>query len=329
MPNGYYSPYQDAAQAFGGVGGQLNDIVVGLAQQRYQQAQLREQRQTQREQFQQEMALKKLQAQQSGELNKQRGALYESQRGLNDQKQIGLANDQNTGQQLGNTLEGMVNAENNPNAPYDMERLQALLAKQSGQLAASGKRFVPENVAQIRGLGNERERMMMATGTKPQQSMPSQGVSMDILTGLINEIAPQKLNQGQVLSDVPSGKVIAQGLPPRPSYPPTSAGQTLSKNNALTAFMSDNYADLRPDIQQLILSALTNKVQQVTGPVPAGVPPQVGQPPQGMPHPKSRAEAEAIPAGTDFWDEATQSVIRKRGGKTNSAPRVQREGIVP
>ena len=274
MPNGYYSPYQDAAQAFSGVGNSLNDIVVGLAQQRHQQAQLREQRRVQYEQFQQEHALKKLQFQQNATLNKQREALYESQRGLNDQKQIGLANDQNTGQQMGNTLEAMVAARNNPNAPHVPEYLLANLSNQSGRLAASGTRFVPENVAPILGLGNERERMMLSTGTKPQQSRPIEHNGIDIISGLIEELGAAKLNRGQDLVDLESGTRIASGQP----FPPSmggQAGQKMSLNTA-ASIRSDpsKYLMLPPMWKAAIDAALTNQTQQVTGPVPVRAPAQ-------------------------------------------------------
>jgi len=200
-----YSPWQQDAAAIGGLGQQMNQIVAGLAQQKYQQAAQ-----------QQQTALRLMQLQQQAALNRQHGQLYDAQTAaaradelLTNAKAKDTERGVNLGQEFGKTFDYIGQAQANPNMPFDMSRLQATGLGQAAELAARGQHYVPVNMAQLNQMGNQRMQALMATGTPIAQSMPSQSIAMDVISGLPSFVSPQKLNAGETMVPGTGGPAMA------------------------------------------------------------------------------------------------------------------------
>ncbi len=203
LPIYQQSPWQEAAQGAGQLGGTLQSIMVDLARQRYQQ-----------QMAQQELALRYQQAQAQQELMRQHGQLYQMQAA----KQAGdLALGQNklqAGGVMGDVLEQIANPIPNMH-PGTAAMLQGIAVNQAARLAAQGQQHVPVNLAQLLQLQNPRMQQLMATGTKAVVPLSSQGGAYDPITSAITSMMPQHLSQGQALVPGQGGAPIAFGLPPR------------------------------------------------------------------------------------------------------------------
>lgn len=156
MPNfPQYSPWQEASQSFGNLGGIAQQIAVGLAQQRFQQEMARQQMALKMAELAQQGQLYR----QHGELYKQQGALYESQKAHYDTTTQALKDAADAAQGFGTAvatqaqygmpkyadegpIEHDIRMANLGNAPYEANR-------QAAVLSALGKHFVPQNMAQI------------------------------------------------------------------------------------------------------------------------------------------------------------------------------------
>lgn len=226
-----YSPWNEASRSLGGFSDTINQVALGLAQQRF------------REQLaMQQMALRQQQLQQQQQLYgaheklySKQGALYAAQEMLNKQKTKDLVDKATAGGMLGDVLEQLVNPIPNMQ-PGTEQLLRGMAAGQAGRLSAMGQQHVPVNITQIlQGLTDPRMSALMATGSRIQQSMPSQSIALDVQTGAPSYISPQKLTPGQSLVEGVSGQPIATA-PGRPT--PERVQQSVgSLGNILGNFM--------------------------------------------------------------------------------------------
>ncbi len=217
----YYSPWTEASQAFGHLGNEMNNVILGLAQQRYQIDQAKQLRQQQRDQFAQEIALKKL-----GLANQQihtdaQAKLYQAQSALANRKTMALQEQTDAGANIGNVLQGIVETQGqmaqNPNSPADTTQLFGKLAQSMGPLIGQGRRYAGEGAAQALSMSDPRLRALIATSANPIQSLPSQAGMVNPATGQLEGGMPQKLNEAQSLVPLTGGMPIASGVPRPPS----------------------------------------------------------------------------------------------------------------
>lgn len=250
---------------------------------------LRQQREEQRRQFNEELALKKLQLGQEEGLNRQRAALYESQAGLAKRKTAEIDEESMMENDLGQTIEQLVatrmGMQQNPNSPADDSQLKSRAAGQGARLAASGKRFVPQNIAQILDMMTPEGQRMLSTGTKPLQSLPAGNISLDVVDGIPKVYSPRTLSQGQVLVPGEGGEAIAQGLPPRQNIPvnPMTEQQRMigSLGNIVRNYdPTDLMATKDPTYQAAtnalvpLLQNLPNLMKGAQAPIPTNLPPE-------------------------------------------------------
>lgn len=226
MPNPY-SPYQEAGHAVDRLSGGLNNIIVGLAQQRYQQQQAARQAAEQERQFNLELQFKQAQLQRQGALDKQRGSLLDAQTqnalamgGLNKQRENELANNtaarMNVGRQasiysLAN--QPMMADEVTGEPPVNMEGTKALALQQMLESLPSVKGNQSQLMdALIKGfnVSNPEVSAAMATGTKLRQTLPLNTQLVDMLTGQTKN--PGIINQGPgyQATDMGTGQVVAK-----------------------------------------------------------------------------------------------------------------------
>lgn len=227
MGDYYNSPYREAGHAVDRLSGGLNNIIVGLAQQRYQQRQAERQAAEQERQFNLELQYKQAQLQRQGALDKQRGSLLDAQTqsalamgGLNKQRENELANNtaarMNVGRQasiysLAN--QPMMADEVTGEPPVNMEGTKALALQQMLESLPSVKGNQSQLMdALIKGfnVSNPEVSAAMATGTKLRQTLPLNTQLVDMLTGQTKN--PGVINQGPgyQATDMGTGQVVAK-----------------------------------------------------------------------------------------------------------------------
>ncbi len=272
MPSNPYSPNSPyaTAQAFSSLGPSLDNIVVSLAQQKYQIAKQREEMQFRRE----ESIRDHFERQQQIDLSKKHTDATVTHLGNQDKVLLGKIAETDRiaqlGPQLGNVLSMLSQNQATPSGIRDDTQLNANLANVLGQAAMAGKRFAPQNAAQVMEMQDPRMRALIATGARPIQSVASQSATVDPSSGLINEIMPQKLNRGQDLVPGVGGPAMASGQ----AYPPAQPIDPIQKqqatlNNMIKANMDplggyvggEAGSNIVTQAQQQLQSLLSNAAQ--------------------------------------------------------------------
>lgn len=200
--------YQQVGNGISHLGQVAQQIALGLAQQRYQQAQAQQMMQLRlREQAMQEQV-----AQQRGRLMGQQGQQAESMTGFNNARASQVDNAERSKGQLKDALwqAGMVQAGQNqgvdmgPRGDIAISRVMEAM----GGLPASG--FNPEHMAQLLQMNSPRAQQMMATGTKMNASVSPGATLYDLMNQQPLFSSPRTLGEGQVLRPNVEG---SQGLP--------------------------------------------------------------------------------------------------------------------
>lgn len=246
MPNPY-SPYQEAGHAVDRLSGGLNKIIVGLAQQRYQQQQAARQAAEQERQFNLELQFKQAQLQRQGALDKQRGSLLDAQTqnalamgGLNKQKENELANStaarMNVGQHA--SIYSLANhqfmdEELRPSFAREMEGTRAeSLARiaENMPLVNSNPNQLTDSLIKLFNQGNPEVSAAMATGTKLRTALPLNNQLVDMLTGQTKNAGIINQPPGYVATEVATGKEMARSpYEPRKSNNDVATLQSLNK----------------------------------------------------------------------------------------------------
>lgn len=140
-----YSPYQQAAAAFEPLGNTAQQIVLGLAQQRYQMAQAQDM-----------MRLRRQAADSQAALNKLHGGLYQAQTEREQARADQLNNTTDEAQHLGNLMELIARSQagtpmqgpSPQGVPVDQTYLPQAFGS-AGRLAGMGNKNAPVNLSQL------------------------------------------------------------------------------------------------------------------------------------------------------------------------------------
>jgi hypothetical protein len=304
MPE-YYSPWAEAASGMSQLGGSLQNIAVGLARQKYDQAMMQQQMQ---------MKMMELQSQQSRD--RQQGRLYDAQTALTraneilaGQKVKDLERTAGAKDALGQAAwyGGMVQA--GENAGVDMgprgDIASAQMLSAMGQLPDAARSKFPLNVAQMFQMRDPRMQQLLATGTKATSSLPAGATLMDSFTGDPMYQSPRTLGQGQVMVPGEGGEPIASGMPPR-----ASADPTLARLGALQKVLGSGQA------------LIGNTVDPTLGPPKAGNPlmgpftqgtNMVGQTSQMIAELLGQMQGQAVPQAEPTGNNAPQPGEVRKG----------------
>ena len=223
MPE-YYSPWAEAASGMSQLGGSLQNISIGLARQKYDQAMM-----------QQQMQMKMMELQGQQVRDRQQGRLYDAQTALTraneilaGQKVKDLERTAGVKQALGTAAGDFFNADvtAQQNGGFDVLGMRdvagAQMLENMAQLPDAARSKFPLNVAQMLQMRDPRMQQLLALGTKATSSLAPGATFMNNITGQPMFQSPRALNQGQVLVD-DGGQRIAEGQPPRASADPTLA----------------------------------------------------------------------------------------------------------
>lgn len=301
------SPWQQNAQAVGAVGDSINQLLVGLAQQKFQQ-----------QQAQQMMALRQQELAQQNALTGQRAGLldaqtayYRAQQMLEDQKL--KSEQQKTGgaADFGQLMQHITQAQQNPMMPYSMDRLQGMAVGKAGELAALGQDKLPVNMAQLMQVLNPRSQLLMATGAEPLQYARNDGVVMNPVTGQPEFATPATLRPGEVSMDLNTGQTLASA-PFEPFNPLRNMGSMgwlgSLYNNLQTQVAEKTRAGMEPSAED---TANLRMVEQALMPVLK----QIQQGAQGAP--AAQASAQSKPNIDEARREA-QELISKHPAKADA-----------
>ena len=222
-----YSPYQETGHAVDKLSGGLNNVIVGLAQHRFQQQQAARQAAEQERQFNLELQFKQAQLQRQGALDKQRGSLLDAQTqnalamgGLNKQRENEMANNTTARMNVGRQAsiyslanQPMMADEVTGEPPVNMEGTKALALQQMLESLPSVKGNQSQLMdALIKGFNvtNPEVSAAMATGTKLRQTLPLNTQLVDMLTGQTKNAGIINQTPGNRATDVATGKVVAE-----------------------------------------------------------------------------------------------------------------------
>lgn len=320
MPNPYGpSPYQDVAQSFNQVGPVLNDIVLGLAQQKYNIAQANEQMRFRRDQAREENALAKMKLlmdqSHNSALSKHYDAqnrLAESQAGLAGSKAAELNRVAELGPELGKWLQQSVLAQSGAEGQgaLDPNAINGQVANVLGQLSAAGRFRTPVNAAQVMSLPDPRLRALMGTGTKIEQTVSKGGGSLGVLDGLIQDVMPQDLGQGHTLVSGNTGATMGQGMPPSEKVTNPLVTALGAVNNAkrvnVTPLGDTINTNLAPILEAITLDTVQRLASQMTNKPSAPIAAQAqapAQPTSQVPPPPQREIGKTydLPKGKFTW----------------------------
>lgn len=208
-PPSYNSQYQDAGQAISGLGDSINNIVLGVAQQKWRQ-------QLQQQQFE----LKRQEMLQQERLINAHVKSYETQAAL-EAAQAALARSKTTEQTqetgakgaLGHDLWNLGMLQASKNAGIDMGPRNdigiARALESMAQLPDSARSKLPLNIAEMFQVQKPGMQELMATGTKSVVPIGAQGGAYLPLTGQISSIMPQHLTAGSGLYPGTGGEALA------------------------------------------------------------------------------------------------------------------------
>jgi len=281
----------------------MNQIAVGLAQQKWQMEQAR-----------QAMAMK--QAEMASEMMHQRAqeALYGAEiKGHNAQSEHyqAQANDLNQKQQaagmFGDVIEGM------NKYPATQPDLMPIALGQAARLAGQGQQHVPVNMAQILQMQNPQMQQIMAAGgaNKLYNNVPAGATAVSPVSGVptvmggvtlpegANYFGPQTIDFHQLLNgQLPQKQQTAQGGP-KQFAPNTGHPAQAAALNAIAGHQI-SLQRLGPDFFNAVQNIATNTAPyQRTGPIQ----------PQSIPD-KGHAAQEATQLIGQYPDKAP--AIRKR-----------------
>lgn len=281
MPDYFQSsPWQQNAQAISGLGDTLQNVVLGLAQQKMMQQRYAQQQAMQERQ----MRLEENQA-------RQRSALMGAQMKLDETKTKDLERVAGNEQALADAawMLGMVKAGENqgvdmgPRGNIATARMMGAM----GNLPDAQRSRLPENMAQMLQMHDPRFQQLLATGTKATATVGPGSTLVDTVNNQPVFESLRSLPPGYSLVKPEAG---AQGLPQQLRG---QAGQQLSKNNALTAVMSPTFQTLDAPIQKLVYDALTNAPTANTVSQPVNKPRLV----------RTKEEFDALPSGTEYMED--------------------------
>lgn len=300
--------YQQVGNGISHLGQVAQQIALGLAQQRYQQAQAQQMMQLRlREQAMQEQV-----AQQRGRLMGQQGQQAESMTGFNNARAGQVDNTEKSKGQLKDALwqAGMVQAGQNqgvdmgPRGDIAISRVMEAM----GGLPASG--FNPEHMAQLLQMNSPRAQQMMATGTKMNASVSPGATLYDLMNQQPLFSSPRTLGEGQVLRPNVEG---SQGLPK--TFSPQNNNNLFGSLVNLLGQARVNGVTTEPDnpinqqASQAIQALLPQLMQNITNGVPANprvglqaAPAQLQAAPTQLVSPKSKADlANQISQQNPTW----------------------------
>jgi hypothetical protein len=344
------SPYQDVAQSFQQVGPVLNDIVLGLAQQKYSIAQANEQMRFRRDQAKEENALAKMKLMMDQSRNAveskhydARNRLAESQGALADSKSAQLNQVAALGPELGKWLQQSALAQSGAQGQgaLDSDVISGQVANVLGQLSAAGQFRTPVNAAQIMDLQDPRLRALMSTNTKIAQTVPKGGGTLDPLSGLIQDVMPQDIGQGHVMLSGNSGEEMGRGMAPNVpvTNPITSALGAV--NNAAKVNtdvwgqpVNTNLNAVLGPLQMQLIQQLASQMSgaQPTSASVAAQQPAVGQGSQQIPPPQQREVGKTyqLPKGAFTWTaEGWVPAVSEKENVRSMRTNQPRAGIIP
>lgn len=299
--------YQQVGSSISHLGQVAQQIALGLAQQRYQQAQAQQMMQLKlREQAMQEQL-----AQQRGQLMGQQGRQAQSVVDVNQARANQIGNVEQSRGQLKDALwqAGMVQAGQNqgvdmgPRGDIAISRVMEAM----GGLPASG--FNPEHMAQLLQMNSQRAQQMMATGTKMNASVSPGATLYDLMNQQPLFSSPRTLGVEQVLRSNVEG---SQGLPK--TFSPQNNNNlfgslvNLLGQGRVSGVTVDPNNPINQQTEQAIRALLPQLMQNITnGPASPRVglqtaPAQLQQAPTQLVSPKSKADlANQISQQNPTW----------------------------
>lgn len=240
------SQYQQAGQAFEGMGGALSNTLMNLAQLRYQQQGQQQSRALQERDFQlrqgeSQSNIKVNDAQISRLMAQQ---LYEQEQKQKMQRQRSVARSFGSGMETYNraSMGGVGSGVIDPIA------MQSILTGQAAELSAGGDENMPKAMAQLMALNDPRARHMLALGYTPDQNAPPGSMIFDPITGKVTDRGIMNLSpdasafQPNTIPGEP-GTIVGQGLN-RPTNDINSMARALASNVAFvnTVFPRSPYS---------------------------------------------------------------------------------------
>lgn len=313
----FSSPWQEASQGFSGIGNDINNIIVGLAQQKFQQEMARQQMAMRKMESDRDFGLKQQELKQQNELLQEHKKLYQAQasKAVSDAAQ--QQQEEQSRSAVGDALWslGMRQAEQKQFG-REMGTPSDLVTANLMQHLAGLPRNDSENImkAALQAMASsgspEMQRILAAGGAnKLNTVVPVNATAFPGLPGMPVLQGMSTLNPGQLGFAPQTGltldqprEQVAQGLPSpvRPGMPNADLLQELSSLRPLVerkfdpAYIPVEGDQTMPmaDVRfQQILEALTGQTNQS---------PQKAQ--QAVAQPKTKAEYDALPSGSVYID---------------------------
>lgn len=301
--------YQQVGDGISHLGRVAQNIALGLAQQRYQQAQQQQMMQLRNQELQSQQAVDA----QRINLMQHQGRKAMGDTMLSEARTGAVDNAEGTKDALKQAIWMLMMSQNGQKAGVDMggrdDIARARIASEMGGLPDAARSKLPENIAQMSQMDDPRMQQMLATGTKMTASVSPGATLFDTLNLQPLISSPRTLGQGQALVPNEAGQVG-----PEKQFAP-SAGNTLSLNTALQTMSDPSKFLMLPENVKNTISNLVSSMN-AQGQIPrAGLTNQplgMDIPPTQIVSPKSQEEFDALPVGTIFINPADGRQMKKK-----------------
>jgi hypothetical protein len=277
-----------ATPGVSGFGNTMNQIAVGLAQQKYMMEQQRQAMAMKQAELASQMMHQRAQEALYGaqvESDKAQGEHYRAQSNKLNQEQEAAG-------KFGDVMEGM------SKYPATAPDLMPIAMGQAARLSGQGQHFVPENMAQLLQMQNPQMQQVMAAGGagKLYHNVPAGATAISPVPGVsavmggvtlpqgANLMAPQAIDFHQLLNgQVPQMKKVAEGQP-KPTannlgqfFGPMvnlrgqgmSSGVVLNPNDPTFSAVDQALKNVLPFVTQRMTNNPTQQVTQPQGGKPA------------------------------------------------------------